>query len=97
MTSKIRWEERQFNLFQTTFLELSPYEQWVVTHTITSMIRQKDPRRRHEYVTCHDCMPGMYLFGVVDDGVGNKGVALQIHLDWINRILSPVSAKSTRS
>ena len=42
-------------------------------------------------------MPGMYLFGVVDDGVGNKGVALQIHLDWINRILSPVSAKSTRS
>ena len=85
------WKAGRFPHFQTDFFKLSPYEKWVVHHTIEGMTNQRNPIRGREHTTCDDCIPDMYLLGVVDDGLGNKGLVLQIHLDRQTNILTPIS------
>jgi hypothetical protein len=41
----------------------------------------KDPRKIYEYSICHDCPPDFFLFGISDDGLGNKGIEVQVWLD----------------
>ena len=90
-TNRKIWKEVYFDHFPIDFFGLSRYEQWVVGLTLQAMIRQRNPLRGREYTACGDCIPDTYSLGVVDDGLGNKGLALQIHLDRQNGILTPMS------
>ena len=53
------------------------------------MARYKDPTRHYENTACNTD-PNLRLFGIQDDGVGNKGLGLQVYLDRERYVLYPM-------
>lgn len=91
------WRRGIFPPFKQDFDKLTPKEQWIVEKIIPAMLHQNDPTQHYQNTICKDCLlDDCYLFGVSDDGGGNKGVALQIHLDRQRKILTPISAKQSQ-
>ena len=91
------WKLGKVSSFRSDFKKLTPYAQWVVGNTIRSMLSVKDPARVYRYTICDDCTPDLYLFGILDDGMGNKGLELQIHLDKKRKILSPITVRKVNT
>lgn len=90
------WKLAKIPSFRTDFQRLSAHHQWIVGKTIDSMLMIKDPARVYEYTRCDECVPDLYLFGVADDGVGNKGVELQIYLHRSKSVLAPITVRAVR-
>jgi len=42
-------------------------------------------------------MDGLLLFGILDDGLGNKGFELQVYLDRNNKTLVPIRVRKSKS
>lgn len=87
------WKLAQIPSFREDFLKLSPYEQWVVGKTLGGMVEMKDPAKVYRFTQCNDCMDDLYLFGLADDGLGNKGIELQVYLDKTKRVLAPITVR----
>ncbi len=85
------WKLVRVPSFKTDFEKLNPYGKWLVGKIIESMLQTKDPVRTYCHVTCDEYIPDLYLFGVLDDGVGNKKFGLQIYLDKEKKILFPIT------
>lgn len=89
------WKRVPLDRFRADFNNLTPYGQWIVTKTLDAMIRHKDPTRVYQNTICDNCVPDLRLFGIQDDGVGNKGLGLLIYLDRERRVLYPISVNKT--
>ena len=87
------WKRGKFPSFKTDFDGLNPHQKWTVVKTIEGMLRSNDPTKTYESIECDNCLPGMNLFGILDDGFGNKGLALQVHINEQDKILTPISVK----
>jgi len=94
---KLFWKLGKIPSFKSDFEKLPPYEKWVVGKTIRSMLYMKDPTRVYRCTICNDCNPVLYLFGILDDGIGNKGFELQISLDKKRKILSPITVRKVNT
>ena len=57
------------------------------------MLMMKNPAKAYHYTRCDECTPDLYLFGISDDGFGNKGLELQIHLDKQRNVLAPITVR----
>ena len=55
------------------------------------MVYRKDPTAVYHNEVCDECRPNFYIFGIHDDGVGNKKLTLQIYIDKEEKILYPMS------
>lgn len=91
------WKLGKVSSFKTDFQKLSRYGQWIVGKTIESMLLMKNPARAYHYVRCDDCMDDLYLFGILDDGIGNKGYEIQIYLDKKRKILAPITVRKVNT
>ncbi|KFM19613.1 hypothetical protein AAA799P11_00602 [Marine Group I thaumarchaeote SCGC AAA799-P11] len=90
------WKLGKVPSFKTDFLKLTPYGQWVIGRTIERMLYLKEPQKTYRYTNCDDCMPDLFLFGVLDDGIGNKGLELQIYLDKKRKVLAPITVRKAK-
>src|SRR3989304_9472466 len=90
---KYYWKLGKIPSFKTDFQKLLPYEQWLVDKIITSMRIVKDPSKLYKFSRCDDCIEDLYLFGCGDDGLGNKGIELQVYLDKIRNVLAPITVR----
>ena len=90
------WKLGKIPDFKIDFRKLSQIDQWIVGKTIENMLYIKAPEKTYRYTNCDECIPELYLFGVKDDGIGNKGLELQIHLDKKTKVLSPVSVRKAK-
>lgn len=97
MTSRNRiwWEVVKSTRFDSDFLELDGRGQWTVDKTLDGMVRCKDPVEVYDGIACDDCMHDTWLFGVQDDGSGNKGLKLQIYINRDRQVLYPVGVWPT--
>ncbi len=95
-SNKPIWKLVRYDRFQSDFLRLSPEGQWIVKNTLNAMVHKKNPTAVYQNEVCDECLPDLYLFGVHDDGIGNKKLALLIHLDRKRKILCPVSVYKAR-
>lgn len=87
------WKLGKIPSFPPDFQKLTSYEQWIVGKTIEQMRMMKDPSKIYNFTKCVDCMDDLYLFGCVDDGVGNKGIEIQIYLDRTKNVLAPITVR----
>ncbi|GEM_PF-6290022 len=87
------WKLGKIPSFRADFLKLQPYSQWRVSKTILNMLYLKDPTKIYYYTNCDDCLPDLHLFGIQDDGIGNKGIELQIYIDKQKNILAPITVR----
>jgi len=88
------WKLNKIISFKSDFRKLStPYEKWLVGKIIEHMLSVKDPSKVYQFTRCTDCREGLYLFGIKDDGLGNKGLELQVYLDRKKKILSPITVR----
>ena len=78
---KIFWSVRFTTGFHKSFKILCPLDMWRIEGFIRNIVYLKDPRKIHYYTICHDCPPQIALFGISDDGLGNKGIEI---LTWID-------------
>ncbi len=90
------WKLGKIPSFKTDFKKLTCYEQWVTGKTIGFMLNLKDPKKAYLYTNCDDCVPDLHLFGILDDGIGNKGLELQIYLDEKKNILAPITVRKVK-
>ena len=93
--NNISWVLNIVDGFLVYYNKLNKRGRWVVDHTLEGMCRQNDPTKFYQNTICDDCIPGMYLFGILDDGLGHKALEMQVHIDKQTRILSPVLVRST--
>ena len=70
--SKIFWELGRVPTFQPSFLSLSRYEQWVVKNTINGISHYRNPIRVYQNTPCAECISGVYVFGILKDGIGHE-------------------------
>ena len=87
------WKLGKISSFKTDFKKLTPYGQWVTGRIIGEMLYLKEPQKTYQYTKCDECIPNLYLFGLLDDGIGNKGLELQIYLDSKRNILAPITVR----
>ena len=88
------WKLNKIISFKSDFQKLSSsYEKWRVGKTLEYMLSMKDPSKVYKFARCDECREGLYLFGIVDDGLGNKGFELQVFLDRKKKILSPITIR----
>jgi hypothetical protein len=57
------------------------------------MRKTKDPSKVYKFTNCDDCIEDLYLFGCHDDGLGNKGLEIQVYLDRKRKVLSPITVR----
>ena len=95
-SKKLVWKLVPYGRFQSDFLRLDPEGQWIVKNTLDAMVHMKNPAAVYQSEACDECIPDLHLFGVHDDGVGNKKLALLIYLDRERKILCPVSVYKAR-
>ena len=87
------WKLNQILSFKSDFEKLPGYEQWCVNKHLMNMIGMKDPSKKYQFTRCNDLRKDLYLFGIADDGLGNKGIELQVYLDRKNKVLSPITVR----
>ena len=87
------WKLNKIPSFKSDFQKLSSYEHWCINKIIPLMLSMKDPSKVYEFIICEDGIKDLYLFGIADDGLGNKGIELQIYLDRSKKILSPITVR----
>ncbi len=75
---RVFWDLQLTKGFKKSYGKLSLKDKWVVTHFLNHIRYLKDPKKHYEYQTCKDCPPNYCLFGVSDDGLGNKSVSVLI-------------------
>ena len=63
----------------------------MVENTLYYMVRRKNPTATHHNETCDECLRDHYLFGIHDDGIGNKRLGLLIRIDQERKGLYPVA------
>ncbi len=93
---KIIWDIAKIPSFKKDFTKLSLKEKWVVSQSVNAMRYVKDPSKLFPYPQCDSCPPNMYLFGVSDDGVGNKGLEIQIVIGKETKILYPFNCRKSK-
>lgn len=93
---KLFWKLNKIPSFKKDFQKLSSYERWRIGKTIETMLYTKDPPKVYQFTKCEDCREGLYLFGILDDGLGNKGFELQVYLDKKKKILSPITVRKIK-
>ena len=93
--SKAIWNVAKIPSFKKDFLKLTPKEQWIVGRAINSMRYVKNPARLFPYPQCDHCPENMYLFGVSDDGIGNKGLEIQMIVGKKTHTLYPFNCRKT--
>ena len=76
--------------FPVYYWKLNKRERWTVDHTLEGMCRQNDPTKFYQSTICDECEPNTHLFGILNDGLGNKGLELQVKVDKQTRVLSPM-------
>ena len=85
------------DVFKTCFQKLKLQHQWVLHHELNDgFCYAKDPTRIYNHKVCKECKEGMFLFGIADDGVGNKGVEVMIFLDYKKNILHPIFCRTVK-
>ena len=55
------------------------------------MIHYKNPTRVYQNTPCVECIPGVYLFGILNDGVGHRKLKLKIYFNKQTGVLYPIS------
>jgi|APSaa5957512535_1039671.scaffolds.fasta_scaffold16658_6 hypothetical protein len=79
------------DVFKARFQKLKPVHQWRVMRTLNDNMRyNKDPTKTYKHEECKECKKGLFLFGVADDGLGNKGVELMVFFDFKKKVLYPI-------
>jgi hypothetical protein len=78
---KIFWSLQFTNGFKKAYTNLGHLEQWRVKGFIQNVVLIKEPTEVYHHTPCEDCPPDFHLFGLSDDGLGNKGIEIQI---WLN-------------
>ena len=68
--------------FKNDFLKLNDKDMWRVSGFLRNVVYANDPTEMYEITECADCPPSVVLFGLSDDGLGNKGIEIQV---WINK------------
>ncbi len=91
--NKAIWNIAKIPSFRKDFQNLRLVEQWRVSHAINNMRYVKDPTRLYPYPQCDNCPNNMYLFGISDDGVGNKGLEIQIIVSKDTHTLYPFNCR----
>ena len=85
------------DVFKTCFLKLKPEHKWRVHHSINNvMLYSKDPVKVIKHKICEECKDGLVLFGLADDGVGNKGVELMVFLNYKKHVLYPIFCRAVK-
>lgn len=82
--------------FRTDFRQLDGSGQWIVEKYLDAMVQQRDPTTKYHNVTCDNCNPDTRLFGIQDDGVGNKRLGLLIRFDRQRNVLYPLGVRPVR-
>jgi hypothetical protein len=93
MNSKIYWKVQFTKGFKKSYLNLSEKDKWIVKHFLNDIRYLKDPRKHYLYSVCDDCPPSYCLFGVSDDGLGNKGLDVLIIIAKNDTLLGLVCKK----
>ena len=94
---KFYWKLGKFPDFEKDFRKLDPYPQWITGKIIENMKTVKNPLRAYPlHKKCSDCDDDVYLFGMLDDGLGHKGLELQINLDKKKKILTPITVRKVK-
>ncbi len=78
---EIYWSLRFTRGFQNSYRLLSDFNIWRVDAFIRNVIYVRDPTKIYEHTPCKNCPPNFLLFGISDDGLGHKGVEIQVWLD----------------
>lgn len=79
---KLFWSLQFTNGYKKSFRSLSENDKWRVRGFIRNIVNVKEPTLVYQHTVCKECPPDFYLFGLSDDGLGNKGIENQV---WINR------------
>lgn len=79
---KLFWSIQFTRGFQAAFHDLSDLDQWRAKGFIRNIVFMKNPPAVYNYTKCKKCPPDFYLFGISDDGLGNKGIEFQV---WLHR------------
>lgn len=95
-TSKIYWKIQFTTGFKKSYLNLSEKDKWRAKHFLNEIRYVKDPRRHYSYTVCKKCPPSYCLFGVGDDGLGNKGIEVLIIMAKNNVLLGLVCKKKIK-
>ena len=61
------------------------------------MRHRKDPTVAYHNEVCFERFPDYHVFGIHDDGVGNKRLALEMHIDKQKKTLHPASVYKVMS
>jgi len=80
MKDKIFWELVLTTGFKSNFSKLNELDKWRVRFFIRNVAHFKDPTKFYNTTKCKKCPHSVLLFGISDDGIGNKGIEVQI---WI--------------
>ena len=95
-SNKPTWRRIPFPRFYEDFQRLTPYGKWVVGKTLDAMVLKKNPAAIYQNTICDDSVPDLRLFGIQDDGLGNKRLGLLIYIDAERHILCPVAVYNVR-
>ena len=91
-TPSVFWNIQLTKGFKKSYGKLSLKDKWIVKHFLNDIRYLKEPKRHYAYETCKNCPPSHCLFGIADDGIGNKGVSVLI-ITSDNKILVGIIAK----
>jgi len=80
MKPKKYWGIRLTTGLKSDFSKLSESDQWRVRNFVRSVVHIKDPVKFYKTTKCPNCPPSVRLFGISDDGLGNKGIEVQVWL-----------------
>lgn len=80
MKPRTYWGIRLTKGLKSDFSKLNEIDQWRVRNFVRSVAHIKDPAKFYNTTKCRNCPPSVCLFGISDDGLGNKGIEVQI---WI--------------
>ena len=78
MKNKIFWELILTTGFKSYFSKLDKHDKWRIRFFIRNVAQFKDPVKFYNTTKCKDCPNSVLLFGISDDGIGNKGIEVQI-------------------
>lgn len=81
------WEWVSTSDFSKDFKQLDRKERWIADKHLNAMLCDPNPLASREYKVCNECVPESHLFGINDDGGGNKRLGLLIHFNWERKTL----------
>jgi len=77
---KLFWSLQFTKGFQRSYRNLSELDMWRVDGFIRNVIYAKDPTHVYHHTPCVNCPPDFHLFGLSDNGLGSKGIEIQLWL-----------------